>query len=347
MDKRWSTNQLLHATFTIIIILIIVIALIINLPDDDMVDESDWTEYPYVIPGTELRFPDVEGETEGEKWISIGMKLESPEINDLKIVLLYHPDFKSTFLFGLEEPIYQENIRGDMLLEEGTGFMKFEHEGHEAYDIIEPTERAFTYDFTAKVPLNEGITESMLINVSLESTKPPATMHDGRVDVNHGYYHFFALTNCEVEGFMEIDGEQHPVKGTAWIEHQWGDFKTLDWDWFCIWGDDNIELAMVHLRSGDTHLDYIIHVGPEGELTTIHEVTINTTSKNKGYGYTWEITSYAFDITLNITILDDMTIYGSGYVVGFGSIEGHIMGTEIDTLTYIETTLKDYVIPMP
>ncbi len=350
MDKKWSTNQLLHATFTIIVILIIVIALIINLPDDDKEDESDWTEYPYVIPGTDLRFPDVEGETEGEKWISIGMKLELSGHEELHIVLLYHPNFKSTYLFNRGEPIYEENIRGNMVLKEGVGGMTFEHDGYGMNDTIEPTGDAFSYDLNAWIPSNDNFTdhgEKIFLNLTLESNKPPATLFDGQVQLNHRYYNLFSLTDCYVRGSVEENGITKNTEGSAWFEHQWGDFGTLDWDWFSVWLDEDIELKIVHLSSGTHHLDYIMYVGPQGEITTIEGVSIDVTSKHRGYGHIWDITSQRYDIDLSITVQDEMTVYGAGYIVGFGSIEGTMDDMDIDTEIYIESTISYLEIPLP
>ncbi len=342
-----------HLFVTVLIITVIVISLILYLPEvDDREDESDWKSYPYVIPNTNMRFPDVEGEVTApleEKWISIGMELEflDSELDDLFIVLLYHPGFKRVYLFGHNEPMYVPTSRGEMTLAQGKMDMVFENDDFETDDIfVVKEDKAFAYDLRAVLPMDSE--DKYVLDVTLESTKPPATMYDGKVEFYQYYYYLFALTNCEVQGEIILNGRREDIRGTGWIEHQWGVFaSSLEWDWFAFWGEEGAEVEIVDLYVDNDKMSYMMYVGPEGETKTIDDLTIDVISTERGFGSMWEITSSENEIRLNITLLEENTVYPPGTLIGFGRVKGEVLGTEIDTFTYIECTKRDYYIPPP
>jgi len=342
---------------SIVIAGIVMVSFMFYYPDtDQQPDKTDWREYPYIIPGTDLHFPDVEGSPEDpgeEKWISLGLNIEFTEKDKdpLYIVLLYHPDFKSTYIFGYQEPIYEENIRGEMDLAGDEMDMRFVHQDIEEDDVIKIIDgEAFSYELEIRLPYKEGDSSPDIITLSLtlDSTKPPATMYNGTVSLNHLYYNLFALTNCEIGGEIVIGNDTEKVEGVGWLEHQWGRFDTgMDWDWFSFWAEGDIELEIVDIHSASGNQSYIMYVDPDGEVKTIDETSINVTSTYQGYGRTWVVTSSKHDIYLEISIIDNMMVYGPGYIAGFGGIEGNIFGYDVDTLTYIESTIHDPFIPIP
>ncbi len=360
MIKRYFSNKSKRRLFVLLTLIITIILIVFftacHLEEGQQNDYNNWQNYPYIIPGSDLLFPDMEGSPEDpgeEKWISLAFNLEFPEKDKepLYIVLLYHPDFKSTYIFGYQEPIYEENIRGEMNLADDEMDMRFSHQDIYEDDIIRVIEgKAFSYELEVRLPYKEGDSTSDMItlSVTLNSTKPPSTMYDGTVSLNNRYYQLFALTNCEVQGDMIIGDNSIKVEGVGWLEHQWGRFDIgLDWDWFAFWNEGEIELKIVDLHSSQDNLGYIMFVDSEGKIKTIDDVSINVNSTYQGFGKTWEITSSTYDLYLQISSEEDMIVYSDGYLVGFGSIEGNIFDIEVDTLTYIESTLRDRYIPIP
>jgi predicted secreted hydrolase len=56
------------------------------------------------------------------------------------------------------------------------------------------------------------------------------------------------------EGQLSLDGNTFDVEGTAWFDHQWGDFIAVGgggWDWFAVNLDDGTDLTMSLVRSAD------------------------------------------------------------------------------------------------
>ncbi len=53
---------------------------------------------------------------------------------------------------------------------------------------------------------------------------------------------------------IQVDGEQLKVDGTAWFDHQWGDFISVGgggWDWFAINLEDGTDLTISLVRAAD------------------------------------------------------------------------------------------------
>ncbi len=334
------------AIITIFIALVIITS-ILYLPSEDErgKEETDWENYPYVIPDTDFRFPEIEGgldDPDQEKWISIGLQLEFSEIEreDLWIVLLYHPEFKGIYVFDFEDYEIDADKRflGEMSIADGKMDMEFENPGYEMKDtLVVKEDRAFEYEMEALLPFEEKTYE---LNLSVEANKPPATMYDGSVEKTmldgsvKTFYSLFALTNCDIKGELIKEGEIKEVVGHGWFEHHWGAHIPMDWDWFVFWTDFDLEMEIVDLV--DENIEYIMEVRPDGEVNTIEEVDIEITSKRKGLGYTWEIVAEDHDIQLNVTLKEEMSVYYFNSLIGWGSVRGEVRGRQIDTLTYVE-----------
>jgi predicted secreted hydrolase len=70
-------------------------------------------------------------------------------------------------------------------------------------------------------------------------------------------------------GSIVLNGSPMAVEGTAWFDHQWGDFITVGgsgWDWFAINLDDGTDVMLSLVRDGDGSypLVYGTLVRPDG-----------------------------------------------------------------------------------
>jgi predicted secreted hydrolase len=65
-----------------------------------------------------------------------------------------------------------------------------------------------------------------------------------------GSIHYFSRTRMRVTGELEVNNIKEAVKGTAWFDHLWGDFTTVNksWDWFNLQLDDGIDLMLYQIR---------------------------------------------------------------------------------------------------
>ncbi|CAN5537372.1 lipocalin-like domain-containing protein [soil metagenome] len=120
-----------------------------------------------------------------------------------------------------------------------------------------------------------GAPDGLGLDLLLRATKPPA-LHDedGWIDFGPaGGSYYYSRTAMEATGNVLLDGEVISVIGTAWFDHQWGDFISVGgggWDWFAVNLDDGTDLTISLVRDADGSypLIYGTLVDPDG--TTRH-----------------------------------------------------------------------------
>jgi predicted secreted hydrolase len=94
------------------------------------------------------------------------------------------------------------------------------------------------------------------LDLRLRATKPPA-LHgdDGWIDFGPaGGSYYYSRTSMAAAGTLTVDGSQLAVTGSAWFDHQWGDFISVGgggWDWFAINLDDGTDLTLSLVRDAD------------------------------------------------------------------------------------------------
>jgi putative drug exporter of the RND superfamily len=143
------------------------------------------------------------------------------------------------------------------------------------------------------------------LDLALAATKP-AALHDtiGWIDFGAGgSSYYYSRTAMDARGAITIDGATVPVTGTAWFDHQWGDFIAVGgggWDWFAVNLADGTDLTLSLVRNSDgTYpLVYGTLVAPNGstrhlprEAFTV-DVTRRWTSPLTGADYPagWRVT---------------------------------------------------------
>jgi predicted secreted hydrolase len=66
---------------------------------------------------------------------------------------------------------------------------------------------------------------------------------------------YYSFTRLESSGTLSVDGRTEPVKGTAWMDHEFSsaplEEDLVGWDWFSIQLDDQTELMIYLLRHPD------------------------------------------------------------------------------------------------
>jgi predicted secreted hydrolase len=94
------------------------------------------------------------------------------------------------------------------------------------------------------------------LSLALRATKPPA-LHGGAGYIDFGpaggsYY--YSRTAMTAEGTVTIGDRAMAVDGTAWFDHQWGDFIAVGgggWDWFAVSLDDGTDITLSQVRAAD------------------------------------------------------------------------------------------------
>ena len=160
---------------------------------------------------------------------------------------------------------------------------------------------------------------SMVLSLGLESRKPPA-LHDrdGWIDFGPGgSSYYYSRTDMAVDGTLTLGDQQYDVGGTAWFDHQWGDFISVGgggWDWFAINLDDgtDVTLSLVRDADGSYPLIYGTLVRPDGStehlrrdaftVTTTGRWTSPTTGAEYPAGWSIDIPTENLSIDLTPTV---------------------------------------------
>ena len=210
-------------------------------------------------------------------------------------------------------------------------------------------------DEAADAGLDDGLTFSL----DLAATKP-AALHDtdGWIDFGAGgSSYYYSRTAMEARGELTIRGSAQPVSGTAWFDHQWGDFIAVGgggWDWFAVNLDDGTDLTFSLVRDADGSYPLVYGTLVDADGTTRHlprdafevEVTDRWTSPTTGADYPagWTITLPAEDLVIELrpTVaaqeLDTRATTGVVYWEGSQEVDARRDGRPLGGEAYVELT---------
>lgn len=105
--------------------------------------------------------------------------------------------------------------------------------------------------------------ERFSLDLALDTVKPPVLQGDrgysrkGSDPGNASRY--FSYTRLRTEGSLRLDGTEIEVRGSSWMDREWGT-STLEagqtgWDWFSIQLEDGRDIMFYHLRREDGTVD--------------------------------------------------------------------------------------------
>jgi predicted secreted hydrolase len=151
------------------------------------------------------------------------------------------------------------------------------------------------------------------LGLTLTEQRPPV-LHDGDGFVDFGpaggsYY--YSRTRMGAAGTLVLDGETLAVDGSAWFDHQWGDFISVGgggWDWFAVNLDDgtDVTLSLVRAADGSYPLAYGTLVRPGSTGDTDRLVGLDQSA-------------FTVDRTAIWTSLRTGTTYPAGWRIGIPS----------------------------
>ena len=197
------------------------------------------------------------------------------------------------------------------------------------------------------------------VRLGLTPLAPPA-LHgrDGWVDFGPvGGSYYYSRTRMAATGTLDVDGERLAVTGSAWFDHQWGDFIAVGgggWDWFAVNLADGTDLTVSLVRSADGSypLVYGTLVRPDGTSVPLARDEISVvalgdwTSARTGARYPsgWHVrvTAGALDLTVLPTVrdqeLDTRATTGVVYWEGSETVTGTQAGRAAAGRGYVELT---------
>jgi Predicted secreted hydrolase len=197
------------------------------------------------------------------------------------------------------------------------------------------------------------------LDLDLVATKPAALHdHDGWIDFGPaGGSYYYSRTAMEATGSLTVDGRTMAVEGSAWFDHQWGDFISVGgggWDWFAVNLDDGTDLTLSLVREADGSypLIYGTVVAPDGSVRHLDrdafsvEVTDRWVSRATGAdypaGWTVRIPGDDLTITLRPTVadqeLDTRATTGVVYWEGSQRVHATRNGATLAGEGYVELT---------
>lgn len=197
------------------------------------------------------------------------------------------------------------------------------------------------------------------LELDLAAAKPPA-LHDldGWVDFGPaGGSYYYSRTSMPASGTVTVGDRALAVTGTAWFDHQWGDFIAVGaggWDWFALNLEDGreITLSLVRAADGTYPLVYGSLVARDGTVRRLGETDFTVevedrwTSPATGATYPsrWRIVvpGEELELLLEPTVpqqeLDTRATTGVVYWEGSQRVTGTSRGTPIAGRGYVELT---------
>jgi len=195
--------------------------------------------------------------------------------------------------------------------------------------------------------------------LTLTATKPPV-LHDGDGYVDFqtaGGSYYYSRTSMTARGSITAGGKTLRVDGTAWFDHQWGDFISVGgggWDWFAVNLADGTDITLSLVRAGDGSypLVYGTLVDKAGATTRlgsgdfIVDATGHWTSPTTGAAYPagWLINLPAQDLVINLRPavaqqeLDTRATTGVVYWEGSQHVTATRAGLAMGGEAYVELT---------
>ncbi len=197
------------------------------------------------------------------------------------------------------------------------------------------------------------------LDLALHATKPPA-LHNGDGFVNFGpaggsYY--YSRTAMTATGTLTVGARTLRVTGSAWFDHQWGDFISVGgggWDWFALnLGDGtDVTLSMVRAADGLDSLVYGTLVAADGATRRLGgadftvDVTRHWTSPRTGAAYPagWTVAIPSAGISAQLTPsvaqqeLDTRATTGVVYWEGSQRVSATVGGRDVGGQAYVELT---------
>ena len=195
----------------------------------------------------------------------------------------------------------------------------------------------------------------------LTDTRPQPVLHDddGWVDFGPaGGSYYYSRPRMDATGSLTLDGNAMTVTGTAWFDHQWGDFIAVGgggWDWFAVNLDDGtrpddvarprrrrqLPTGVRHARPRRRHASTTSRrmrsqITPTGSWTSPH------TGATYPSGWTVDVPGQDLTIQLTPTLqdqeLDTRASTGVVYWEGSQVVEATRGGQPVEGEAYVELT---------
>lgn len=183
----------------------------------------------------------------------------------------------------------------------------------------------------------------------------PAALHGpgGILDKGVSANYYYSYTRMRVEGAMTVAGRIKPVRGIAWMDHEFGPMELMKsniaWDWFSIQLDNNTELMLYIIKKDGAIIDRsggtFVHENGIAKRIELRDIEITPLATWKSpktgavYPSRWKIVIKPLAVTLSITPLfedQELTLSPVTYWEGSVSVAGSMGRRVITGKGYVE-----------
>jgi predicted secreted hydrolase len=197
------------------------------------------------------------------------------------------------------------------------------------------------------------------LDLRLDEVKPPV-LHDrdGWIDFGPaGGSYYYSRTAMDATGTLTLGDRTLDVTGSAWFDHQWGDFISVGaggWDWFALNLDDGTDITLSLVRAADGSFPLVYgtavdaagtatHLGPgDFEVDVLGEWTSDATGATYPSGWQIRVMPLDLDVIVTPTVrdqeLDTRATTGVVYWEGSQDIKGSRAGLPVAGRGYVELT---------
>jgi predicted secreted hydrolase len=168
--------------------------------------------------------------------------------------------------------------------------------------------------------LRATLSDDLIFEAALRPTKPAAL--NGREGAgvsfkDHGEAsRYFSFTRMEAEGDITWHGRTEHFTGSAWMDREFGTWRTTDnqkgWDWFSLQLETGAELMVYHIRDREGRANPFssgTYVSPSGEATHLsrEDFVLDTTARWRSphtgavYPSGWRLRVPRFGIDVSVT----------------------------------------------
>ncbi len=168
--------------------------------------------------------------------------------------------------------------------------------------------------------------------------------------------YYLSYTRMLADGELVVDGNSYNVKGTGWMDHEFGSWKMKSkiegWDWFALQLDNNQEVMAFHIRDvtgKPTSFSEAVLIDEDGNTRRFHygEFTLEPTGQWRSprtgalYPSGWRLRlpiGAEFEIT-PLLKCQELDTRGSTMIIyweGACSVKGTIAGQRVTGRSYVE-----------
>jgi len=316
----------------------------VSLPHDESPHPSAWTEWWYFTG--HLTGTDIFGNKHSYGFEDVAVR---SDVLDLEPVsALYNGQFAIT---DLTRGTFDQDTLNDSL----------------EPDVVPP---AGGYNITIGLWNMNGINgqnhisafdTNYAVNLQLNQSQPAALHGNGGL-INYGPFgtsYYYSETNLKVTGTVIDHGIPVTVTGTAWQDHQWGDFTGPGgWTWFALQLSNGTQYMLYFITDASGNLDQVVatRVNADGTTTALPADQVSQTplgswtSPSTGITYpqNWLVTVPGGQLTVNALLPNQevTNLSVQDYWEGDSSITGTINGQAVTGQSYVEVQ-PTFTVPQP